>query len=56
MMDFVLLTLCITVAIMLASGISVLLVTSKPVLKWYLKKVNKITENVFEEAFKDGDL
>ena len=56
MMEFVLLTLSITVALLLASGLSVLLVTSKPVLKWYMKKVNKITEQVIDETFKDGDL
>lgn len=56
MMDFVLLTLSITVSLLLASGAALVLCTSKPVLKWYMKKVNKITEQVINETFKDGDL
>lgn len=56
MMEFVLLTLSITVALLLASGVALVLCTSKPVIKWYMKKVNKITEQVIDETFKDEDL
>ena len=47
MMEFVLSTLSFTVAILLASFVSVMVCTSKVVLKWYMKKVNTMTEVMF---------
>ena len=49
MMNFVIMTLSFTTAILLASAISVMVVTNKRVLKWYLKKVQKSTEEFLEE-------
>ena len=53
MMNFITMTLCITAAIMLASGISVILITNKTVLKWYAKKVQRVTKEIAEEIFED---
>ena len=51
MMDFVMLTVSFTVAILAASFIAVTIVMSKPVMSWYLKKVNKLTSDIMEELF-----
>ena len=51
MMDFVMLTVSFTVAILAASFIAVIIVMSKPVMSWYLKKVNKLTSDIMEELF-----
>ena len=53
MMEFVVMTLSFTVAILLASFIACVLVCNKKVLKWYLKKVNNVTMEVFEEIASD---
>lgn len=50
MMDFVMMTLSFTVAILLASGISVMVCTNKTVLKWYAKKAMKISAEIAEET------
>ena len=50
MMDFIMLTLSIAVAILLASSLSLVLVMNKKVLKWYLHYVNKITDEVVNEV------
>lgn len=49
MMDFVVMTLSFTVAMLLASTLACIIVLNKKVMKWYLKKVNKITMDVFED-------
>lgn len=49
MMEFVVMTLSFTVAILLASVIACAIVLNKKVMKWYLKKVNSLTMDVFEE-------
>lgn len=50
MMDFFITTLSFTVAILLASGLSVLVMMNKKTIKWYMKKVNKMTEELSDES------
>lgn len=52
MMNFVLLTLSITVAILLASGLALAVMFNKHVLKWYMNKVQKLTEEMLKDQFK----
>ena len=53
MMEFIMLTLSITVAILLAGALSMFIMLSKPVMKWYTKKVYKLTMNIFEDLTED---
>ena len=53
MMNFVVMTLSFTVAILLASVLAVILFTNKAVLKWYTKKTMKIAMEIAEESTKD---
>ena len=53
MMEFVIMTLSFTVAILLASVLGVLIMMSKPVMKWYMKRVNKLTNVLLSESFVD---
>ena len=58
MMNFILMTLSFTVAILLASLFSVLIILNTKVMKWYINKVQKITMEVFEDldyVFKDEE-
>lgn len=55
MMNFIVMTLSFTVAILLASGLAIMFVLNKKVLKWYMKKVNKITMEVLEESSYDSE-
>lgn len=55
MMEFVLMTISFTVAILLASVLGVLFMMTKPVMKWYMKRVNKMTEVLLSESFKDEE-
>lgn len=52
MFNFVVLTLSITVAMLLASGLAVAVMLNKHVLKWYMNKVQKITEEMLKDQFK----
>lgn len=54
MMEFIIMTLSFTVAIMLASVLSVAITLNSKVLGWYMKKVNKITNKIINESF-DSD-
>ncbi len=54
MMEFIIMTLSFTVAIMLASVLSVAIMLNSKVLGWYMKKVNKITNKIINESF-DSD-
>lgn len=49
MMNFIILALCFTVAILLAEVISVFIILDKRVVNWYLKKVLDVTFPAFEE-------
>jgi type IV secretory pathway component VirB8 len=51
MMEFVIMTLSFTVAILLASVLSVAIMLNSKVLSWYMKKVNKVTNKMFDESF-----
>lgn len=48
MMEFIVMTLSITVAILLASGLAVIIMLNKKVMNWYLNKVYKATFTTFE--------
>ena len=54
MMDFVLMTLSFTIAILLASALSCVFVMNgkviKFIVKWYIKRLKSL-ENEFEEMF-----
>lgn len=49
MMDFVMTTLSFMVAMLLASSIMMFIIMQKPVLKWYTKKVMKLSEEINDE-------
>ena len=49
MMNFLLMTLSFTVAILLASFIACVCVMNKKVMKWYMKKVMGLTEEITDE-------
>lgn len=49
MMNFIVMTLSFTVAILLASFIACCIMLNKHVMRWYLKKVNEITMGAFDE-------
>lgn len=51
MMEFIIMTLSFTVAIVLASVLGVVIMLNPKVLNWYMKKVNKMTEKMFNESF-----
>lgn len=53
MMNFILMTLSFTVAILLASGIAVVLMLQPKVMKWYLDKVYKATFNAMSNLEKE---
>lgn len=55
MMNFVVLTLSVTVGILLASSLSIAVLMNKKVLKWYMNKVQKITEEMIKAQFEDED-
>lgn len=48
MFDFIVLTASFTVAILLASLIACVIVMSKPVMKWYMKRMYKMTNDIME--------
>ena len=54
MMEFIIMTLSFTVAIMLASVLCVAIMLNSKVLGWYMKKVNKVTSKMINESF-DSD-
>ena len=54
MMEFIIMALSFTVAIMLASVLSVAIMLNSKVLGWYMKKVNKITNQIINDSF-DSD-
>lgn len=55
MFEFIVLTASFTVAILMASLIACVIVMSKPVMKWYMKRMYKMTndimKNLEEEVF-----
>lgn len=64
MLEFIIMTLSFTVAILLAGALSLFIMLSKPVIKWYMKKVYKfvmtdleeLAEEMFDEEEKSEDL
>lgn len=54
MMEFIIMTLSFTVAIVLASVLGVLIMLNPKVLGWYMKKVNQLTMKLFDESL-EGD-
>lgn len=59
MMNFIIMTLSFTVAILLSSVICMLVILNTKVLNWYLAKVQKLTMKMFEDLsepmFKDEE-
>lgn len=49
MMDFIMMTISFTVAILLASGLGFLIMTNQKVMKWYMNYFAK-TMNKFDNA------
>ena len=50
MMYFVVVTLAVMVGTLLASGLAICIALNTKVLKWYMKKVSKISTVVVEES------
>ena len=55
MVEFIIMALSFTVAIMLASVLSVAIMLNSKVLGWYMKKVNKITNKIINESFDSNE-
>lgn len=55
MMEFIIMTLSFTVAILLASGVSVFIVMQPRVMKWYTKRVTKISYQLVDELYEEED-
>lgn len=55
MMEFVIMTLSFTVAILLASGIGVALALNPKVMKWYMKYAQKIANDYIEDLYEKED-
>lgn len=55
MMEFIIMTLSFTVAIMLASVLSIAIMLNSKVLNWYMKKVNEITNKLINESFDSNE-
>ena len=49
MLNFIMMTLSFTVAILLAAFIACMVMLNKKVAKWYLKKANGLTDDLFKE-------
>lgn len=57
MMDFIVLTLSFTVAILLAMAIACVIMLQPVVMKWYTKKMFKVmnhSEDIFEELYEES--
>lgn len=52
MLEFIMLTISFTVAILLASCIAVIIAMRPKVINWYMKKVMKMTADM-QEAFEE---
>ena len=48
MFEFIVLTASFTLAILLASLFACVIVMSKPVMKWYMKRMYKMTNDIME--------
>ena len=48
MMNLIILTICITVAILMASALACVIMLQPKVIKWYLKHVMKVTNEIVE--------
>lgn len=55
MMDFIIMTASFALGMLLASGLSVLLVLNKKVMKTYMKYVMKMSEEITEELLDEMD-
>lgn len=53
MLNFILMTLSFTVAIMLAAVIGCVIISQPPVMKMYLKWVNKTTKKMLDDNMLD---
>lgn len=52
MLDFIIMTISFTVAILLASGIALFITMRPKVMKWYMKKVTKMMPDM-EQILED---
>ena len=55
MLDFLVLVFAVMLGTLLASAVAVLAVTNEKVMKWYMQKVQKMTESVIESMFEKED-
>lgn len=55
LVEFIMMTLSITVGILLASVLAFMLMFNKKVLKWYMKKVNNISKQLVDEMFDENE-
>lgn len=49
MLNFIILTISIMVAILLASALACFIMLQPKVLKWYLRYVQKLTEEIIDD-------
>ena len=55
MMEFVLMTISFTVALLLAGFIACVIMLSPKVMKWYAKYIQKITMSMIDDTMKELD-
>lgn len=55
MMNFIIMTASLTVAILLATVIAFAVLLQPKVLKWYMKYVSKLSEQMVDEMFNDEE-
>lgn len=55
MMEFVLTVLAVALGFMVGSAALFMVVMSKPVIKWYLNKVNKMSAEIMDSMFDQGE-
>jgi hypothetical protein len=53
MFEFIVLVASFTLAILLASFIACVIVMSKPVMKWYMRRMYKMTNDIMESLEED---
>ena len=56
MMEFVMMTISFTVAIVLGTLVVFAALLNKPVLKWYMNYVGKLTNEILNESLKADEL
>lgn len=55
MMEFIIMALSFTVALVLASVLGILVMLNPKVLGWYMKKVNQLTMKIVNDSYDSNE-